>query len=423
MKTESSQTALRLSSDPTRDVVHRPDDRFVPLRPMELRDALAADAARFGVSPEQLCSLAAALDDVVWQEAEAFAHWIDELYAPVNPDRDTIPPPNATRQRTADLYRRLNTALRYLLTKANYVELSEVEIERAIRLANTHGVSVRLRPERVTELALWVRGRGTVCRHVRQWRDLLSFRNWRHFRTGRPTTAPVYRRLAVVGRLRDDANLLVKLFKEIPESDVEALLPHAEVSMNIFDRLLVFGTGAGALGSAAWKLVLFLTGSVVALSQLLWVVLVGAAMMLYRTLMGYRTTRKRRDTQRTSNLYFQNLANNAAAIQAIIATVAQEDFKEALLAYAFSWAPNAPPDDPSLDRQIEGFLLERFGATLNFDCTDALATLDRLGLVTRTSPRRALAPNEATVRLRALCESRTTMEHHINASAAVATVK
>jgi hypothetical protein len=402
-----------LSSDPTRNAVHRPDDRFVPLRPAELRDALAADASRFGITASQIAAVAAVLDEVLSQEALAFARWIDNLYAPVNPDRDTNPPPTAVRQPAPDRYRQLSAALRYLLSKANYVELSAVEIERAIRMANTHGVSVRLRPGLIAELALWVRGRGTVRRNIRRWRDILHWRTWRELARGRPTDVPVYRRLAVVGRLRDDPHVLVKLFKEIPESDVEALLPHAEVSMNIFDRLLVFGSGAGALGSAIWKAILFLTGSVVALSQLLWVVFIGTLMMLYRTLLGYRRTRKRRDSQRTSNLYFQNLANNAAAIQVLVAMIAQEDYKEALLAYVFSAAAHVPADEASLDRRVEAYLRERFGTALDFDSRDALNTLDRLGLTLCNSPGRVLPPDRATAQLRALHESRATIEHHI----------
>jgi len=97
------------------------------------------------------------------------------------------------------------------------------------------------------------------------------------------------------------------------------------------DRLKLASGGAGLVGSTAGK-VLGLGALVV--SRLLWILLVGAGALCVRTVLGYRNVRARRDLQRTSNLYYQNLANNAGVIHSLISMVAQEEFKEALLAYA-----------------------------------------------------------------------------------------
>ena len=378
-----------LAVDPTAGIeVHQPDDRFVPIQPGELVAALSRDAARFGTCAAELRPLAELLQSVLAQEAAAFERTLLELYSPFNPDRDTLALTDLSAARTPQNYSELAGRLERLFDKANFERLSEVQIAAAIRAANTHGLKVRLRPERVETLAVWVRGRGTAERRVRTWRSPL-----------RPErrVVPVYRRLAVVARLRDDPNVLLKMFKEIPIEDVEALLPHAEVEMNWFDRVKMFSGGAGALGSTATKVF-----GVLALTKLLWVVTIGLATLMVRTFLGYRRARINRDWQRTRHLYYQNLANNAGVIHKLVAMIAQEELKEALLAYAFCAAPGSTalrkPEE--LDRRIETYLLQRFGAQVDFDGPDAIRTLERLELWNDRTALRVVPPQQALGRLR-----------------------
>lgn len=397
--------SAELSQDPTVHVEwHRPDDRFVPVRPCDLVAALAEDHERFRIDPDLLRRFAQALQDVIEQEADTFHRDLLDRYAAVNPDRDTRPLVPLAQQRTPELYARLTRQIAYLLEKANFRQLSQVQVDAAIRTARAFGLCIRLRPDRVQHLAVWARGRGTTTRTRRRW-----FRPWRV----ETLTLPVYRRLVVVAQLRDDPHLLVKLFKNIPDIDVEALLPHAEVVMTLQDRLLVFGGGAGALGSTAKLLVGFFMGVATALSQLAWVVLLGAGTMAWRTIMGYRRARSSRDSQRTQHLYFQNLANNGAAIQTLAAIVVQEELKEALLAYVFCHA--AQPlcaDEADLDRRIEAYLRARFDIRVDFDACDALDKLVRLELFTSRSPLRVAVPAKACQLLEAHWQHRRTAEYH-----------
>lgn len=395
-----------LARDPTRDIDwHGLDNRFVPVRASELIAALADATHIHGLAPEHVVLTAAALERVIRKESDAFIHSLDELYAAFSPDRETQPLTPLAEQRTPANYARLRRLIEYLLVKANYTRLTDVQVSRALRTASAYGLHVRLNPERVAELHLWVRGKGTAPHRRRFWRRLLSPRHWPLVVRGEMHEVSVYRRLAVVARLTDDPHVLVKLFKDIPEADIEALLPHAEVTMNVFDRLLVLGGGAGALGSAALKLLAFLTGSVVALSQLLWAVLFGTFMLLFRTVMGYRRTQSRRDSQRTRHLYFQNLANNSSALHTLAAMVSQEELKESLLAYAFASADSPPATVDELDRRVEAFVAGRFGAPVDFDCTDAVTTLERFGLLAARAPLTVLGPGPAVATLDTLART------------------
>ncbi len=409
-----------LARDPTAGtLLHRPDDRFVPLRPDDLAGALAADNATFGEDARWLTELATAIADVVDQEAGAFEHELCARYGPFNPDRDTIPfHPPATAG--GDNFAELLTRIDYLLNKANFERLSDDQLRAVVRSGDARGVRVRLDPEKVRYIAVWVRGRTTTCVTRRTWREPLR---------GRAVRVGMFRRLVVVGRLRDDPNVLLKLFKDIPACDLEALLPHAEVAMSWFDRARALGGGAGAVGSTATKLVNLVTG-IIAWTKILWVILIGAGVLAYRGIVGYRRARAARDSQRTRHLYFQSLDNNVGAIHALVTMFAQEEIKEALLAYAFCHArrpglahPSARADVDAADAafpsghdwlapRVAAYLGERFGVEVDFDADDALRTLDRLNLWLDRSACRVIPPAEAVDRLRSHWRSHRTRHHH-----------
>ena len=362
---------MELGQDPTAGVEwHRPDDRFVPVRAGEIVAALAADAAEFDCDPAALHGVADALRDVIEQEAAAFRRELADQYAVFNPDRDTQPDRPLAELRTPAAYADIKARLEYLLEKANFARLTEEQVAAAIRRANSYGLRIRLCPERIEHFAVWVRGHGALerCR-----------RDWRHPMRGEMHELPVFRRLVVVARLKKDPHVIIKVFKDIPEIDVEALLLHAEVAMSWLDRAMVLGGGAGAVGTTALK-ISKIALSLAMLSKLLWVVLFGAGTLLFRTFMGYRRARTSRDSQRTRHLYFQNLSNNGGALQTLIAMIAEEEAKEAVLAYAFCHAgKDAPRSREELGRRIEGWLTHRFGAAVRFDVTDAVETVGRLG--------------------------------------------
>lgn len=382
----------------------RPDDRFVPLRAEALAARLADDGQRFGADAEQIPRVFDALRDVVEQETQACRRWVLTAYDPLNPDRDTHPSNARQAGPDADAVQWFEQAAAYLLDKANFDRLSEVELERVAQQANSLGLRVRLDPERIESLSVWVRGPTTVQRCVR---------TWRHPRRGELRDIELYRRLAVVAKLCDEPHMRLKLFKDIPATDVEALLPHADVSMSLLDRLkLTFGS-LGALGSAGTKVFQAITGGVIVIGVLLWPLLVATAMLAFKAFTGYRRSRSQRDAQRTRHLYFQNLSNNAGVIHSLLAMISEEEVKEALLAYAFCNTDDGKlPDLDALDRRIEAYLAEQLGCDVNFDATDALETLTRLGLRDARAPLGVWRPADAIARLREHWRDRRSWDYH-----------
>ena len=370
---ESTTEAIEAAVEP-------PDNRFIPLRAEELLRALE-DAPIPDLNYQDLCRVFERLREVIDQEARCFERDLLEQYHPFWPDADTEPPTTPDAHAESDFLR----ALGYLFDRANCERLSEVQLTEAIRTANTHGLRVEIDHTAVRHLEVFVRGRGTVTRRFRSARAPVR---------GRPREIEVFKRLILIVSFHKDEHVLLKLFRDIPLADLEALMPHARVRMNWFDRVKVFGGGAGALGGVAPKLWAAFIGGAALSAGFFWVAMAALLGLSLKSFFGYRNTMRHRTGQRTQHLYYQNLANNAGVITTLLHHVCQEELKEAVLAYAFSTDPSVRTE-ADLDEKVEAWILKRLDITVNYDCPDALETIARLALWGDRETMTPLAPDSA----------------------------
>ncbi|MBK8913730.1 MAG: DUF3754 domain-containing protein [Phycisphaerales bacterium] len=395
-----------LAADPTLATdCHQIDDRFVPVRVSDLSAVLMNLAGEAGQSAADCNRIVTGMTLLAEQEAAALLRDTGEMYAPFNPDRDTLPHARYARLRSPAGYLGLLDRIRYFLEKANFEQLEDVHIDEALRAASAHGLVVRLDPELVEEFALFVRGRGRVP---------LVRRSWRHPWRGVPETTAVYRRLVLVARLKNDPNVLIKMFKDIPAADVDALLPHANASMSWLDRTFMISGGVGTLGTTASQAIKFLSTGLLMASRMLWLLCFGCAMLTWRVFNGYRRARITRDWHRTRHLYYQNVANNFGVLSLLATMISQEEQKEALLAYFVALLDGGHVDHGGqLRERVDDLLWRHFGARVQFDLADALETLDRYGLWANREALRPLPPGQAADRLHALWAARATERYHL----------
>ncbi|MEM1186218.1 MAG: DUF3754 domain-containing protein [Planctomycetota bacterium] len=388
--------------DASPEIAHeQPDNRFIPVRAEDLAHAIASDETRFGAFAPHADAFVEALDRVIDQEVTALSRALAMRYAPFDADRET----RAGAASGGGDEKALIEGLAYVLDKASFEELDEVQIEAALSAANSAGIRVRVEPERISWIRLFVRGRGTTTRK--------RF-SWRRPRSGRIETLETYTRLAVIARLKNDRAVRLKLFRDIPTVDLEALLPHARVGMSSWDKLQVFGGGAGALGGVGSKAFAAATGSAIAATQLVWAFAIAFGGLATKSFFGYRRTMKMRDNQRTKHLYDRALASNASVVSRLLAMIEQEEVKEALLAYAFLASAQPTESDEQVDALVEAWLKDTFGLNVNFDCPDALETLGRLGLWADRGTRRVVEPEVAAARLEELWRERGTERYHLS---------
>lgn len=365
------------------------DDRFIPVRAEDLAEVLAQDSQTFGNHAAAFLAIAEAVMLVIDQEVGTFERELAHAYAPFNPDRDTLVMPGDEPSGETGEADGVMAMLENLLWQANFEEMDDDQVVAAIQAANSHGMRIRLDPERVRIMRVWVRGRGIAT----QWR-----RPWRRPWAKEPFELPVLKRLVVAVRMRSSPYLMLKLFKEIPISDLESLLPHAKVKMSPREILKLGATGSGAIWTLAFKII---TTGLAAAGQILYLVAAPLAALTWKTFSGYKRAIKDRDSERTKNLYFQNLANNASAIHMLATIVGQSEVKEALLAYAFCLTHSLDGEgeglEGELDDLVEAYLKSKFDVSVNFDLPDALETMDRLGLWEDRVHLRVIPPAQALV--------------------------
>ena len=97
----------------------------------------------------------------------------------------------------------------------------------------------------------------------------------------------------------------------------------------------------------------------------------------------------------TDNIYYRNVNNNAGMFDYVIGAAEEQDCKEAFLAYHFLRAAASPPTASELEARVEAWLKATFGIAIEFEVSDALAKLERLGLIERRGERLVVLPLEA----------------------------
>ena len=191
------------------------------------------------------------------------------------------------------------------------------------------------------------------------------------------------------------------MFRNVPRADLEMLFPNTEVRMKTVDKLMI-GVPAAASGVAllVTKLgpTLFLVGSLVAfwlgihdrevtLDQgALLALAAGLGTLggfLFKQFSNFKNRKIKFMKTLADSLYFRNLDNNAGVFHRLVDAAEEEECKEAVLAWTFLPTHEAALTAEALDAVIEAFLAEQIDGPVDFEIDDALAKLERFGIVTR----------------------------------------
>lgn len=332
---------------------------------------------------------------------------IEQLYEPFSPDSDLL----MTRQFSDDerhaLQRRLVTSVEALLQRANYERIDPRDISLILTRDSHYGLDLFVDMNAFDEIAIYYRGASNK-KHEK--------RNYMRFMRREEFDVPIFQRLFILFKLKPfnvrvaelmqekgidretaekkvrknrsalpaglkDSNIYLKLFKNIPRTDIEMVFPNTEVRFRLLDKLRLgvssgAGLGMGAVG-AAGKLALLTTNPIAAAGAV-----VGLGSIAFRQAMGFLNQKQRYMVVMAQNLYFHAMADNRGVILKIAARAAEEDIKEEMLLYSVLAKEKANRADlPAIDAAIEQYLRRTFGVNVDFDLEDALDRLVRDGIV------------------------------------------
>jgi hypothetical protein len=209
-------------------------------------------------------------------------------------------------------------------------------------------------------------------------------------------------------------SVLLKYFRNIACGDLYTLFPNVRVVMSTFDKaflglpaivggipilfklyatmtilFVVIGVYLGRSGAAATA------DMKTALAALMGIVTLGG--FITHQWLKYQRRSLKHHMELADNIYFRNVNNNAGIFDYLIATAEDQESKQAALAYHFIRKAAVPPTAAQVAVRIETWLKDHFGASLDFDITEAIETLDRFGLLRREGDQLFVPALEATI--------------------------
>lgn len=358
---------------------------------------------------------------------------LKERYLPFSPDRDTVRVLTYTDEELVEARRDLVDEIATLLERANYHRIDKAELEHLLDQRSPYGLHLNVDLSEFDDILLFSRGSGTVAKEYRDIKKLYLVKE--------RYEVPVFQRLFLLAKLKPEAArieevmaeegldaakahkavtqrrrhipkeassdfIYLKLFKNIPHSDLEMLFPNTKVAFKPLDKIRLGitaggGTAAGVFGSVTKLLA---AASPIAMG----LALAGLAGVIFRQVMSFFNTRNHYMMVLAQNLYFHNLANNRGVLTLLADRAEEEDIKEDLLLYGFLAGNAGPrPTADTLKARAERFVHGSCGVGVDFDVEDALDCLGRDGIVTRRpdGTLHALPPREALTVLRRHWES------------------
>jgi hypothetical protein len=375
-------------------------EHFIPLRKADLVARLAAEPGLSQRERESLLELCRRLEALFHYEYHGRLESLKDAYAPFDPDADTLASASISDEERDALTKPLFDKFISLLERANFRRLSRAELEQAVEAASDWGLNLHVDFKIFHELEVFARGDVASRRTRRHWKKLYR---------QEAVDVPVYQRLVLIFRLlphrrlephKSTKTVYIKIFKNIPKLDLDMLLPGTQVRMSWLDQGKIWFPTLTGMGMAGYKIV---AGAVL----LTFVNVYGLLALIAGTIgygvksfFGYLRTKDKHQLNLTRSLYYQNLDNNAGVLFRLIDEAEEQEFREAALAYYLLWreAGDAGWTELELDGRAEAWLEDATELLVDFEVDDALAKLERLGLVeTLPGERLRAVPIEAAL--------------------------
>ncbi len=375
---------------------------FIPLARGELTELLCAEPELTPPERDGLRRLADLLAAHYHFEYDRRFRELKEAYFTFDPDTDNTALLRLTAAERQARLNRLYKDLGALLERAGFRHLGRDEIEPALDRASDWGIRTDVDFSAFEHAAIFARGNAFQTR---------TRRRLRNFYRPEDVEVPVYRRLALMLKLRDHPrlpepvdthNVFLKLFKDIPRLDVMMLLPGARVRFNLRDRGRIGLPVLSGVAMGVWRFLenltqffetLFLSPNVV------WGLAAGSIGYGYKSFYGYLHLRQRYHLTLTRSLYFQNLDNNAGVLTRLLDEAEAQECLATLLGYWCLWRYAGPEGwtAEELGTAVDLYLDRYAELTVECERSAALRRLLATGLATESAGRARAVPLNAAL--------------------------
>ena len=349
---------------------------------------------------------------------------LEQLYEPFSPDSDLLTTRSFTPQEKLSMQKQVVEQMRRFLLQANFEHVDASDVKVILTKDSYYGLDLQVDLGAFEEILIFYRGATTMTERRRTAKRLFLWHE--------DVKVPVFQRLFLLFKLKpfelrvrevmQEHNLqrkeaertvkrtrgllpdsvksdfiYMKLFKNIPRTDVEMIFPNTKVQFRLFDKIK-FGVTAGSglgmgVAGTVGKVALVTTNPMALLGAL-----AGLGGVAMRQASNFIAQRNRYMIVMAQNLYFHAVADNRGVMTLLADGAAEEDVKEDMLLYcALAKAPVNIRDLQAVDEAIEAYIKDTFDLDVDFDITDALGRLKQDGLISELpdGTLRALPPHAA----------------------------
>ena len=381
----------------------------LPMTRTGILHACLADEALDSEARAEFKAVYQRVDDHYQREFRELKERVKTAYIVCDPDVDTATGVVVTAgEEAADL----RGLLESLLERANYSRVSRQALLHAFELSSLFDLQLSVNLDQFAQVLLYSRGTTPREEERRSWFGLVR-------RTLRFNS---YDRVVLFLRFPEampesrgaepypPGSIMLKLFQNVPENDLEMLFPYTRVGMRLRDKLAVgipaiisgvtvFTTRVGTTLALLGSLVGFWLGLHSERATLdraaVLAVLAGLGAVvayLWKQFSKYRNRKLKFSQALTESLYFKLLDNNAGVLLRLLDEAEDEECRECLLAGCCLLAAGTPITAVALDRSIEAWLALRWQRRVDFDVEDALGKLERLGIACQANGLWQIAP-------------------------------
>lgn len=394
--------------------VHAPEkERFIPVTRFAILNRLCRSELWLENEHEAGKKLLSCLSAWRHQTYHSRLMSLKESYLAFSPDRDTVQILKYTPDQLQTMRHDLMEKLGDLLESANYEKVTEEDLDLLLASDSPYGLRLHVDLDAFDDVVIYFRGAGTK---PVQYRDI----KWAYLRK-KTVETPMFQRLFVAlklkpeedqihqlitkeGLTRKQAEKLVaknrkilpdgvtsdhvylKLFKNIPQDDLEMLFPNTKVEFKLFDKLKLGLTAGGGTVAGLVGIVPKLFAAATLLNPVALIsTFAGFIGLVVRQVMKFFNQRNEYMMTLAQNLYFHNLANNRGVLTLLVDRAEEEDIKEEMLLYNYlSRTANGGIKLDKAKADIEAFLQNEFNINIDFDIEDGFLRLIRDGLVEKT---------------------------------------
>jgi len=271
--------------------------------------------------------------------------------------------------------------LKYSLMKANYKELSQVELNEALDASSLFKIRLYVDYSDYQQTVLFTRGESIRKEEVylfgRFFKREIEFNN--------------YDSVVMFLHLKDEVidaalqescvpgSVVLKMFHNVPKADLEMLFPNTKIRMRLKDKLLI---GIPAVISGIAVVAFIIIGALIGFwlgfsdepvdlnktSLLVLMAGIGSiAGYLWKQFSGFNKKKLEFVQVLIENLYFKNLDNNEGVYYRLVNEAEKEEVKEVLLAYFYLLQLGEAASVEELDLEIEQWIKKVWGCDVNFD--------------------------------------------------------